>query len=105
MVQAHRCILDGRTRSQSAMLARIARELDVSPARIRNLDALYDVLRTDIRGPIEIAWHGGPARGEIAPDIQAIFSVLREIARERSDVTLQLEPMRPSAPAGGAPAG
>ena len=97
-----RCILDGRTRSRQAILARIARELEVSPARIRNLDALYDVLSTDVPGPIEIVWHGSPAaRSRIPAELHEVFEVLREVARERADLTLRLDP--PAQNSGRAP--
>ncbi|WP_157505430.1 glucose 1-dehydrogenase [Geminicoccus roseus] len=53
---------------------------------IRNLDALFDVLRTDLEGPIELVWQAGRGGG-----LDAVLRVLQDVAAERDDVRLVLE--------------
>ncbi len=83
--------LDGRQRSKRAVLARLARELGF-PAHFRpNLDALFDVLTTDLEGPITIDWRlTGNARKALAGDYDAIARTLADAARARDDLTLRL---------------
>jgi RNAse (barnase) inhibitor barstar len=79
------CRIDGRQRTKAAVLRKLARDLGGGTS-IRNLDALYDVLRRDVPGPVEIVWRPSPALGAEGPRIAA---VLREVAAERADVTLR----------------
>lgn len=83
--------LDGRQRTKAAVLARLGRELG-APAPIRNLDALYDVLRRDVRGPFTVAWRAAPAaRQALGADYPAVRAVLEQVAAERGDVRLDLD--------------
>jgi RNAse (barnase) inhibitor barstar len=83
--------LDGRQRSKSAVLARLGRGLGL-PAPIRNLDALYDVLRRDVRGPFTVAWRPGTAaRAALGDDYGRLRAVLEQVAAERDDVRLELD--------------
>ncbi len=83
--------LDGRQRSKAAVLARLCRELG-APAPARNLDALYDVLRRDVRGPFTVAWRAGPAtRAALGDDYGRLRAVLEQVAAERDDVRLELD--------------
>lgn len=83
--------LDGRQRSKAAVLARLGRELGV-PDPVRNLDALYDVLRRDVRGPFTVAWRAGPAaRAALGQDYARLRAVLEQVAAERDDVRLELD--------------
>lgn len=79
------CRIDGRQRTKTAVLRKVARDLG-SDRPIRNLDALYDVLRRDVAGPIQILWRPSAALGDEGPRIAA---VLREVAAERDDVLLR----------------
>lgn len=79
------CRIDGRQRTKAAVLRKLARDLG-GGTPIHNLDALYDVLRRDVPGPVEIVWRPSPALGAEGPRIAA---VLREVAAERADVTLR----------------
>ncbi len=83
--------LDGRQRSKRAVLARLARKLGF-PAHFRaNLDALFDVLTTDLEGPVTIEWRVTPhARRSLAADFDAIVATLEAAARTRDDLTLHL---------------
>jgi ribonuclease inhibitor len=57
----------------------------------RNLDALWDVLTTELPGPIEIVWPGSAAaRAALGPDYDRLLAVLREAASARRDLTLTL---------------
>lgn len=88
-----RCILDGRQRSKRAVLAKIARDLGWDRP-VTNLDALYDVLRREIPGPIEILWRPTAASQEaLGANMATIAATLREVAAERTDVTFQLVPV------------
>ena len=74
-----------RPKPRRSVLDALARDLGFPAHWGRNLDALYDVLRADIAGPIEIVWRAGAGgRG-----LDAIRAVLRDVARERSDVVLK----------------
>ena len=80
-----RSVLDTHHDSRDAVFDALARDLGFPAHWGRNLDALYDVLRADIAGPIEIVWRGGADGRELA----AIRAVLRDVARERADVVLK----------------
>ena len=83
--------LDGRQRSKTAVLARLGRELG-APAPVRNLDALYDVLRRDVRGPFTVSWRAAPAtRSALGADYGRLRAVLEQVAAERDDVRLDLD--------------
>jgi ribonuclease inhibitor len=81
-----RALVDTRHDSRDKVFDALAHALGFPPHWGRNLDALHDVLRTDIAGPIEIVWRA-PARAEL----DAILAVLRDVARERSDVAVRRE--------------
>lgn len=92
---ARSCRLDGRTRTRRAALARLARELGFPGHFGHNLDALFDVLTTDLPGPIEIVWSGRRrAELEADPELGPVLATLEEAARARSDLTLRLEEPR-----------
>lgn len=58
-----------------------------------NLDALYDVLTTDLAGPLEIVWHEHDHSAVLIghDDYTALLAVLRDAADERSDLTLKFD--------------
>ena len=87
-----RCTLDGRQRSKAAVLAKLGRDLGWDRP-LTNLDALYDVLRREIPGPIEIVWKLTPsAHVALGADLAPIAATLREVAGERADVRLEIVP-------------
>ena len=79
--------LDGRQRSKAAVLAKLARDLGF-PAHFRpNLDALFDVLTTDIRGPIRIDWQlSAKTEAAIGCDLGPLCRTLGDAARARDDL-------------------
>jgi ribonuclease inhibitor len=57
----------------------------------RNLDALWDVLTTDVRGPVTIHWHEhARARSRLGPDYGRLIATLREVEEARDDFRLVL---------------
>ncbi|WP_081489258.1 barstar family protein [Advenella kashmirensis] len=59
----------------------------------RNLDALYDSLSTDVKGPYRIVWHGH-ARSAIELGelyYEGLLDIFRAVASERDDVQLELD--------------
>ena len=58
---------------------------------VPNLDALWDVLRTDVRGPFAVVWRDhARARHRLGADHDALCGLLRRLAAERADFTLEL---------------
>lgn len=88
-----RVVLDARHDSRDKVLDALAHDLGFPPHWGRNLDALHDVLRTDIAGPIDIVWRD-PARRALGPDFDAILAVLRDVAAERWDVSVRVSDSR-----------
>ena len=85
------CKLDGRQRSKAAILSRVARDLGFPAHFGGNLDALFDILTTDIEGPFTIRWRPtANARAALGADFGRIRSTLEDAARERKDMTLDL---------------
>lgn len=88
-----RCTLDGRQRSKAAVLAKLGRDLGWDRP-LTNLDALYDVLRREIRGPFEIVWRLTPqSQQALATDFATLSATLREAAAERPDMRLEITPV------------
>ena len=58
----------------------------------RNLDALWDVLTTDLAGPLEIIWNAsGVSRGAMgAEEHDLLVRLLQDAARERDDLTVTI---------------
>ncbi|MBB5019769.1 ribonuclease inhibitor [Chitinivorax tropicus] len=57
----------------------------------RNLDALWDILSTDIEGPIEIHWPTAyQDRHALGEQAAALFELLDDVADERDDMTIIL---------------
>ncbi len=94
---ARRATLDARHDSRDKVLDALARDLGFPRHWGRNLDALYDALRTDIPGPIEIVWRDRTPGAAL----DAILAVLRDLARERRDVVLRISESPPPPSGGG----
>ena len=87
-----RCLLSGKTvRSLDVFYDEIARQLAFPEHFGRNLDALWDVLSTDIEGPIELVWeHPDSSRLGMGADFDRILRVLKDVEKERKDFRLRL---------------
>jgi ribonuclease inhibitor len=58
----------------------------------RNLDALWDVLATDVEGLFEIEWtHADNSRKLMGKDFDRVVKLLRELEEERDDFQLKIE--------------
>ena len=89
-----RCALDGTTiRSLDDLYGQLASQLSLPEHFGRNLDALWDVLSTDVEGPFEIAWdHADDSRKLLGRDFNRAQKLLRELEKERSDFKLTIVP-------------
>jgi ribonuclease inhibitor len=58
----------------------------------RNLDALWDVLTTDVPGPVEFVWEqSDKSRALLGEKGIALMELLLEVAEERSDFRVHLK--------------
>ena len=52
----------------------------------RNLDALWDVLTTDVQGPVELAWEDSEvSKKAMGKDFEKVAALLRDVEKERED--------------------
>jgi ribonuclease inhibitor len=52
----------------------------------RNLDALWDVLTTDIEGPVELVWEDSAAsKKSMGKAFDKVSALLRDVEKERED--------------------
>ncbi len=88
------CTLDGKTiRSLDDLYDRLAAALPLPAHFGRNLDALWDVLSTDVEGPFEVRWkHADHSRKAMGRDFDRVMKLLRELEGERTDFKLTIEP-------------
>ncbi len=64
----------------------IARKLRFPDYFGRNLDALWDVLTTDVKGPVELAWEDSEAsKKSMGEDFEKVAALLRDVGKERED--------------------
>lgn len=89
-----RCTLNGlKIRSLDNLYDRLENRLSLPPHFGRNLDALWDVLSTDVQGPFEIVWtHSDDSRKTMGKDFQRVIKLLKELKKERDDFKLTIEP-------------
>jgi ribonuclease inhibitor len=58
----------------------------------RNLDALWDVLVADIKGPVEIVWkNAASSKKALGSDFDSVVDVLRRVAKEREDFRVLMQ--------------
>ena len=73
-------------RSLDEFYGEIARELRLPDSFGRNLDALWDVLTTDIKGPVGLAWENSEiSKKSMGKDFEKISALLRDVEKERGD--------------------
>ena len=53
-----------------------------------NLDALYDFLTTDLKGPAELIWSSYETDVKVHAELRAVRGVLLTAAKERGDLKL-----------------
>lgn len=70
----------------------VVRQLGLGAGFGRNLDALWDLLSTDVPGPLTIIWENADlSRKKLGEKMTAIESLLADLASERDDVEICLK--------------
>lgn len=89
-----RCTLNGRViRSLDDLYDRLESRLALPAHFSRNLDALWDVLSTDVEGPFEIAWkHADESKQLMGRDYNRAVKLFKQLEKERNDFKLKIEP-------------
>jgi ribonuclease inhibitor len=89
-VEPKRCTIAGRhVLSLELFYDEIARQLDFPAYFGRNLDALYDVLSTDLEGPLEMIWEDASvSQTGMGKDFLRLREVLEQVASERDDFVI-----------------
>jgi ribonuclease inhibitor len=89
-----RCKLNGRAiRSLDDLYDQLSTRLGLSEHFGRNLDALWDVLSTDVEGPFEIEWkHSDDSKKRMGKDFDRAVTLLQETEKERADFKLKIMP-------------
>ncbi len=88
-----RCTLKGKmTRSLDDLYDQLSIPLSLPKHFGRNLDALWDVLSTDVEGPFEIVWkHAADSRKLMGKDFDRTVKLLKNLQKERDDFKLKIE--------------
>lgn len=89
-----RCTLNGSMiRSLDDLYDQISSRLSLPEHFGRNLDALWDILSTDVEGPFEIVWkHADDSKELMGKDFGRVLKLLQELKEERDDFKLKVEP-------------
>ena len=89
-----RCTLNGRLiRSLDDLYDQLSIRLSLPEHFGRNLDALWDLLSTDVEGSFVIVWkHADDSRKLMGKDFHRAVKVLQELEEERDDFKLKIEP-------------
>jgi ribonuclease inhibitor len=87
------CTLNGKAmRSLDDFYDRILTLKDMPEHFGRNLDALWDVLSTDVEGPFEIIWKNADASKKLmGKDFDRVVKLFRDLEKERSDFKLKID--------------
>ncbi len=88
-----RCTLSGKKiRSLDDLYDQLSTRLDLPEHFGRNLDALWDVLSTDVEGPFEIEWKcADDSKKSMGKDFDRAVKLLGKLEKERSDFNLKIE--------------
>jgi len=88
-----RCALSGKTiHSLDDLYDQLSKKLSFPDYFGRNLDALWDVLATDVEGPFEIVWKdAGASKKSMGRSFARIVNLLKELEAERDDFTFRGE--------------
>jgi ribonuclease inhibitor len=87
-----RCMLNGNAiNSLDDLYNQLSRKLAFSEHFGRNLDALWDVLSTEVEGPFEIIWKNADySKKSMGLDFDRALKVLEELEAEREDFKLTI---------------
>ncbi len=70
---------------------RISILLNLSEHFGRNLDAIWDVLSTDVEGPFEIIWRqADQSKKLMGKDFNRVVKLFKELEKERDDFKLKI---------------
>ncbi len=84
--------IDARHRSLDEVLAQLARDLALPDWFGHNLDALYDMLTTEVEGPLCILWRiDRSVRARLGPDYRRLRRTLLDAAAARDDLEVVIE--------------
>jgi len=73
-------------RSLDEFYSEISKKLRFPDHFGRNLDALWDVLTTDIKGPVELAWEDSDvSKKSMGKDFEKVTALLKDVEKERVD--------------------
>ena len=73
-------------RSLDEFYDEIAKKLRFPDYFGRNLDALWDVLSTDVKGPVELTWEDSEVSEKaMGKDFEKVAALLRDVEKERKD--------------------
>jgi ribonuclease inhibitor len=87
-----RVLLDASHDTLDRVYDALQRQLALPRHFGRNLDALWDALTTDVRGPVTIIWRDpARARAGLGIDYDRLVATLRDVEAERPDFRLILE--------------
>jgi len=86
-VKKKQCNIEGESvRTIEEFYSELMRQLPFPPHFGNNLDALWDVLTSDVKGPIEIIWNGaGASRRSMGKDFDLALALLQQVGKERKD--------------------
>lgn len=89
-MQVKRCVIQGASiRSLDDLYDALGRSLQLPDHFGRNLDALWDVLSTDIEGPFDIVWEDAESsKSAMGDDFDRVVSLFEDLRRERSDFNI-----------------
>lgn len=88
-----RAVIPAGTKSIDAVYDILARDLDLPKHFGRNLDALYDALTGDVKGPFEIIVEDAKAlERALGEKGKALMKLLREAGEGRRDAAVKLRP-------------
>jgi ribonuclease inhibitor len=87
MKRSKTCRISGMSiRSLEDFYTEISRALHLTGHFGRNLDALWDVLTTDVEGPLELVWEdSAKSRDAMGKDFERVSGLLKEVEEERDD--------------------
>ena len=88
-----RCKLNGKAiRSLDDLYDQLSIRLALPEHFGRNLDALWDVLSTDVEGPFEIEWKcADDSKKTMGKDFDRTVRLLQRLEKERADFKLKIE--------------
>ena len=88
------CRLQGATiESLQDVYAQLAEQLELPDWFDPNLDALWDVLTTDVVGPVRVVWEDTErSRKRLGHDFNRLRTLLEQVAQEREDFVFELDP-------------